>query len=73
VWQIDALSGAQHAAIPKDRMDSSLTFDPTGEMLVATYEAGYFQTWNLRLLRAQLAQMNLDWTDAGEVKSTKHL
>jgi WD40 repeat protein len=73
LWLIDTETGAPLAAIPADRMLSSMTYDPTGETLVATYEAGYFQIWNLGLLRAQLARMNLDWPAPVEIKSAKRL
>ena len=41
-----------------------LAFSPGGDRLAVVLEPGYFQLWNLRQLREELAAMNLDWPDA---------
>jgi hypothetical protein len=40
-----------------------LAFSPGGDRLATVFEPGYFQLWNLRQLRKELAAMNLDWPD----------
>jgi WD40 repeat protein/Tfp pilus assembly protein PilF len=40
---------------------SSLRFSPDGGSLVAGATAGYLLVWDLRRIRARLAEMNLDW------------
>jgi WD40 repeat protein len=54
-------TGEELGTLPTDRMVNSLAFNPGGDCLVAACEPGYFQFWNLRYLRAQLAGMKLDW------------
>ena len=54
-------TGEEFATLPTGRMLNSLTFSPSGDRLVAACEPGYFQVWDLRHLREQLASMNLDW------------
>ncbi len=44
-----------------DRLLTSLGFSPDGAQLAVTFESGYFQLWDLRHLRQQLAGMGLDW------------
>lgn len=63
LWLIDVESGSPLAAIPTDRMLTGLVFNPSGDTLVATYEFGYYQTWNIPLLRQQLAALNLNWPE----------
>jgi WD40 repeat protein/Tfp pilus assembly protein PilF len=38
-----------------------LRFSPDGNSLVAGTAAGYIHVWDLRRIRARLAEMNLDW------------
>jgi WD40 repeat protein len=57
-------TGEELATLPTSRLLTSLAFSPGGDRLVATCEAGYFQLWNLRQLRKELAALNLDWPDA---------
>jgi len=54
-------TGEEFATLPTGRMLNSLAFSPTGDRLVAACEPGYFQLWDLRHLREQLAGMKLDW------------
>jgi WD40 repeat protein len=60
-WLIDVNSGATLAVLPVDRLIAAIAFSPSGDALAVTCERGWFQLWNLRLLREQLAAMNLDW------------
>ena len=57
-------TGEELATLPTSRMLTSLAFSPGGDRLAAVLEPGYFQLWNLRQLRKELAAMNLDWPDA---------
>lgn len=63
LWLIETATGQTLAAIPTDRMLSGLTFHPSGCVLAATYESGYYQTWDLNRLRAELAALRLDWPE----------
>jgi len=56
-------TGAELATLPTGRLLNGLAFSPGGDRLVAVLEPGYFQLWNLRQLRKELAAMNLDWPD----------
>ena len=56
-------TGEELATLPTDRLLTTLAFSPGGDRLVAVLEPGYFQLWNLRQLRKDLAAMNLDWPD----------
>ena len=57
-------TGEELATLPTGRLLASLAFSPGGDRLVAVLQPGYFQLWNLRQLREELAAMNLDWPDA---------
>ena len=57
-------TGEELATLPTDRLLTTLAFSPGGDRLAAACEPGYFQLWNLRQLRKELAAMNLDWPDA---------
>jgi WD40 repeat protein len=65
VWLIEALTGKTLAALPRDRLVTSLAFSPTGDALAVTCERGWFQLWNLPELRRQLARLHLDWSEPG--------
>jgi tetratricopeptide (TPR) repeat protein len=39
----------------------AIRFSPDGGLLVAGTAAGYFHVWDLRRIRARLAEMHLDW------------
>ena len=54
-------TGEELATLPTSRMLTSLAFSPGGDRLAVVLEPGYFQLWNLRQLREELAAMNLDW------------
>ncbi len=54
-------TGEDLATLPTGRLLTSLAFSPGGDRLAAACEPGYFQLWNLRQLREELAAMNLDW------------
>jgi WD40 repeat protein len=49
------------ATLPVGRLITHLCFSPDGTQLLVTHEPGYSQLWDLRLIRQQLAAMNLDW------------
>ena len=57
-------TGEELATLPAGHLVTSLAFSPGGERLVVVLEPGYFQLWNLQLLRKELAAMNLDWPGA---------
>jgi WD40 repeat protein len=46
---------------PDSAIISSLTLSDNGSHLVAGMENGLVHVWNLRLIRAELAKLNLDW------------
>jgi WD40 repeat protein len=54
-------TGEEFATLPTARLLTWLAFSPGGDRLAAACEPGYFQLWNLRQLRKELAAMNLDW------------
>ena len=54
-------TGEELGTLPTDRMVNSLAYNPGGDCLVVACEPGYFQLWDLRHLREQLAGMKLDW------------
>jgi len=54
-------TGEELATLPTGRLLNGLAFSPGGDRLAAAFEPGYFQLWNLRQLREELAAMNLDW------------
>jgi hypothetical protein len=53
----------QLAELPAARLLTHLCFSPDGTKLLAVYEAGTAEIWDLRLLRDGLAEMNLEWED----------
>ena len=57
-------TGEELATLPTGRLLTWLAFSPGGDRLVAVLEPGYFQLWNLRQLRKDLAAINLDWPGA---------
>jgi WD40 repeat protein len=54
-------TGEELARLPTGPLMTALRFSPTGDRLAVANEPGYFQLWDLRRLRAQLASMRLDW------------
>ena len=56
-------TGDELATLPTGHLLNWLAFSPGGDRLAAACEPGYFQLWNLRQLRTDLAAMNLDWPD----------
>ncbi|MCI0536529.1 MAG: protein kinase [Verrucomicrobiales bacterium] len=54
-------TGEELATLPTGRLLNSLAFSPGGNRLAVVLEPGYFQLWNLRQLRQELAALNLDW------------
>ena len=54
-------TGEELATLPTGQLMTSLCFSPTGDRLAVANEPGYFQLWDLRQLREQLAAINLDW------------
>ena len=57
-------TGEELATLPTGHMLTSLAFSPGDDRLAAAFESGYFQLWNLRQLRKELAAMDLDWPGA---------
>jgi WD40 repeat protein len=49
------------AALPTGHLVAHLCFSPDGTQLLMTYEPGRAELWNLRLIRQELAELNLDW------------
>jgi Tfp pilus assembly protein PilF len=43
---------------------ATMRFSPDGSLLVVGTSAGYLHVWDLRRIRARLAEMNLDWDTA---------
>lgn len=64
IWLADVETGAILASLPVDRMVVAVGFSASGNQLVVTGESGWFDLWNLHLLRANLAALNLDWPGA---------
>ena len=64
IWLIDVESGTTLASLPVDRLVVALSFSAAGNQLAVTGEGGWFEVWNLHLLRAQLAALHLDWPAA---------
>ncbi len=56
-------TGEELATLPTGRLLTWLAFSPGGDRLAVVLEPGYFQVWNLRQLREELAAINLDWPD----------
>src|SRR5678815_5954455 len=56
-------TGEELATLPSSRLLTCLAFSPDGDQLATVSEPGYFQLWNLRKLREELAAINLDWPD----------
>ena len=54
-------TGEELAALPMDRMLTSLVFSPDGNRLAAASEPGYFRVWDLHRLHDELALLNLNW------------
>lgn len=51
------------ATLPAARLITHVCFSPDGSQLLITSENGVAQLWDLRLIRKQLADMNLDWDE----------
>ena len=49
------------AALPTGHFVAHLCFSPDGTQLLMTYESGRAELWDLRLIRKELAELNLDW------------
>jgi WD40 repeat protein len=49
------------AALPTGHFVTHLCFSPDGTQLLMTYEPGRAELWDLRLIRQELAELNLDW------------
>ena len=49
------------AALPTGHFVAHLCFSPDGTQLLMTYESGRAELWDLRLIRQELAELNLDW------------
>jgi len=56
-------TGAELATLPTGHLLTWVAFSPGGDRLATVFEPGYFQLWNLRQLRKELAGMNLNWPD----------
>src|SRR5262249_16501993 len=48
------------AALPTGHLVSHVCFSPDGTRLLMTYEPGRAELWDLRLIRQELAELNLD-------------
>jgi WD40 repeat protein len=49
------------AALPTGHLVAHLCFSSDGTQLLMTYEPGRAELWDLRLIRQELAELNLDW------------
>ena len=49
------------ATLPTGHFVAYLCFSPDGTQLLMTYEPGRAELWDLRLIRQELAELNLDW------------
>jgi len=58
-----AETGEELCTLHTERLITNLAFSPGGDRLAVVCEPGYFQLWDLRHLREQLAGMNLDWPE----------
>jgi WD40 repeat protein len=60
---VEAATGRELATLEApERMDIHwITFNPDGTQLAVASGSGPIQLWDLRLIRQQLASMNLDW------------
>lgn len=54
-------TGRELAALPTGHFLAHLCFSPDGMQLLMTYEPGRAELWDLRLIRQELAELNLDW------------
>lgn len=57
-------TGEELATLPTSHLLNWLAFSPDSGRLAAVLEPGYFQLWNLRQLREELAALNLAWPAA---------
>lgn len=55
-------TGEELATLPTGRLVTSVAFSLGGDRLAVALEPGYFELWNLRQLREELAAMRLDWS-----------
>ena len=56
---------------PRLSLVRGITFSPDGGSLLVSDGLGQVHVWNLRLIRARLATMNLDWDLASQSSQTK--
>jgi hypothetical protein len=66
------VAGTEHelAALPTGHLVSHVCFSPDGTQLLMTYEPGVGELWDLRLIREELAELNLDWKGPGFASPT---
>jgi WD40 repeat protein len=63
VW--DMQRGQLLLALPEERSEvQNLAWSPNRELLAASYSDGSLALWNIPRIRAQLAEIGLDWQDA---------
>jgi hypothetical protein len=57
--------GQEHsfATLPALRLLTHLSFSPDSTKLLAVYEPGMAELWDMTLIRNGLAQLNLEWED----------
>ena len=60
---VDPTSGREIASLPAPKRDliTQLCFSPDGSQLAVATENSMIQLWDLRLIREQLREMDLDW------------
>ena len=60
---VDPVNGRELATLqpPNKEIIASLTFSADGSQLAAACQTHVVQVWDLRLIRRQLKEMNLDW------------
>lgn len=57
------VAGTDHelAALRIGHLVTHISFSPDGTQLLVTYEPGVGELWDLRIIRQELAELNLDW------------
>src|SRR5205823_3179085 len=63
VCLFDVETARELAVLPASRLISQASFSPDGTQLLITYETAFAHLWDLRLIRRELAEMNLDWDE----------
>jgi WD40 repeat protein len=63
-WKVRLVNfetGEELGQPPAGRLTTSVRFNATSDRLAVANESGYYQLWDLRRVREQLASLHLDW------------